>query len=247
MKVAWLTHHLPGGSGGGGLLSHGFAGGAEMVDFDMVAAAPEGVDVVWVSPDRWREALDADRIVVTGTDLLSEEALRTVGERLPLVWVHHEQDRSPGRAFLFGNADPFVCMSDLHADVEAAWCGVRAEVCNGWIDVSSIGPAAKEGHALWAARRHPQKGLLGARMWAARQGVKLRELSDVPRQQVLDEMTVARWFVFLPTRLDACPRTLIEAEAAGCEIVTNGNAGRRQPGDLVEVMSAQRDRFWGWL
>lgn len=247
MRVAWLTHHLPGGPGGDGLLSHGFAGGAEMVDFDMMQAAPDGVDVFAVPPDRWEDALDADRIVLTGTDRLPEQALRTVAERRPLVWVHHQQDRTPGRAYLFAKADPFVCMSDLHADVEASWCGVRGEVCNGWIDVSGIRAGVKGQWGLWAARRHPQKGLLGARMWAARQGVPLRELSDVPRQQVLDEMGEARWFVFLPTRLDACPRTLIEAEAAGCEIVTNGNAGRRQPGDLGEVMAAQRDRFWGWV
>lgn len=247
MRVAWLTHHLPGDRGNPALLSGQFAGGAEISDFDMVAAAPNGVEVSWVGPDRWEEALDADRIVVTGTDLLSEEAMVTVANRAPLVWVHHQQDRSPGRAFLFANADPFVCMSDLHADVEASWCGVRGEVCNGWIDLSDITPAAKGQWGLWAARRHPQKGLLGARMWAAANKVELRELSDVPRRTVLDAMQDARWFVFMPTRLDSCPRTLIEAEAAGCEIVTNGNAGRRLPGPLDEVMAAQRDKFWGWL
>jgi hypothetical protein len=84
-------------------------------------------------------------------------------------------------------------------------------------------------------------------MWASANSVKLLELTDVPRSTVLQAMSEARWFVFLPQRLDACPRTLIEAEAAGCEIVTNHKAGRRQPGPLAEVMAAQRERFWSWV
>jgi hypothetical protein len=78
-------------------------------------------------------------------------------------------------------------------------------------------------------------------------GVPLVELSDVPRAQVLAAMGTARWFVFLPQRLDACPRTLIEAEASGCEIVTNENAGRRRAGPLEQVMAEERDRFWAWV
>jgi len=247
VKVAWLTHHLPGDRGRSGLLRGEFAGGAEMLDWDMVAAAPDGVEVEWVRPDEWQRVFDFQRVVVTGTDLLTEQAMLEVGELRPIVWVHHAQVPSPGRAYLFGMADPFVCMSDLHADHEAVWSGVRGQVCSGWIDVSGIAPGPKGDHALWAARDHAQKGRLAARFWAAQAGVRLVELSDVPRETVLEAMRSARYFVFLPGRLDACPRTLIEAEAAGCEIVTNGNAGRRPAGPLLEVMERQRERFWAWL
>jgi hypothetical protein len=40
---------------------------------------------------------------------------------------------------------------------------------------------------------------------------------------------------------------LIEAEASGCEIVTNENAGRRRAGPLEQVMAEERDRFWAWV
>jgi hypothetical protein len=40
---------------------------------------------------------------------------------------------------------------------------------------------------------------------------------------------------------------LIEAEAAGCEIITNHLAGRRDPGDLREVIAYQAVKFWQWL
>jgi len=247
MRVAWVTHHLPGDRGNPSLLPGDFAGGAEMLDWDMVAAAPDGVTVDWIAPDEWERAFDYDRTVITGTDLLSQQAMLELAELNPLVWVHHEQNRSAARAYLFGMAEPFVCMSDLHAEVEGRWSGVSPEVCNGWIDLSDIVSGVKGEWGLWAARNHPQKGRLAARMWASANRVELRELTDVPRRTVLDAMQDARWFVFLPQRLDACPRTLIEAEAAGCEIVTNHHAGRRQPGPLDEVMAAQRERFWSWM
>lgn len=218
-----------------------------MLDFDMVAAAPAGVTVEWLPPSRWEEAADYDRVVVTGTDLLNDDALRGLAELRPVVWVHHKQMPGEARGYLFGLADPFVCMSDLHADAEAAWTGVMPEVCNGWIDLGDVRPAAKGEWALWAARDHEHKGRAQARAWAAEAGVELRELSNVARAEVLAAMAEARWFVFLPTFLDACPRTLIEAEAAGCEVVTNGLAGRRLPGPLSEVMEEQRERLWGWV
>ncbi|HEY7824736.1 MAG TPA: hypothetical protein VIG24_17985 [Acidimicrobiia bacterium] len=248
MRVAWVTHHLPGERRGRGHLLPGrFAGGAEMTDFEMVAAAPAGVTVDWLPPSRWEDAADYDRVVVTGTDLLGEDALRGLAELRPVVWVHHKQSETEARAQLFGMADPFVCMSDLHAAAESEWTGVSPEVCNGWIDLSDVSPKQKGEWALWAARDHEHKGRAEAREWAAQAGVELRELSSVPRAEVLAAMAEARWFVFLPTFLDACPRTLIEAEASGCEIVTNGLAGRRLPGSLSEVMGGQRDRLWGWV
>ena len=246
MRVAWVTHHLPGDRGNPSLLSGQFAGGAEMLDWDMVAAAPEGVEVTWIEPEEWERAAEFDRTVVTGTDLLSQAAMLGLAKLNPVVWVHHEQQRTMPRQVLFKAAEPFVCMSDLHAEVEASWSGVQPEVCNGWIDLSDIKSGPKRPWALWAARNHPQKGRLAANMWASANHVKLLQLTDVPRSTVLKAMAEARWFVFLPQRLDACPRTLIEAEAAGCEIVTNHNAGRRQPGPLDEVMAAQRERFWSW-
>jgi hypothetical protein len=65
--------------------------------------------------------------------------------------------------------------------------------------------------------------------------------------EVLDAMAAHTYFVFLPKSFDSCPRTLLEAELAGCEIVTNLSAGRRDPGDIREVLLAQPGKFWGWL
>ena len=246
--VAWVTHHVPREIAGRWALP-GAVGGAEMTDAAMIDRRPPGVAIDIVTPDQWERAMDADRVIVTGTDHLSGEAMTRLAERAPLAWVHHAQVRTTERAHLLAAATPLVCMSSMHAALEASWTGAQPLVCHGWIDLDEVpvGTEQRPDAALWAARNHPQKGRIGARIWASKQGVPLTEITDAPRTDVLDAMSRHRWFVFLPKGVDACPRTLIEAEAAGCEIVTNNLAGRREEGDLREVMAAQPDRFWGWL
>lgn len=245
VRVAWVTHHVPQGHSAEWLLPGG-VGGAEMTDAAMISHAPPSVSVDVVLPDYWEQALDYDRVIVTGTDLLSDAALLGLAERKPLVWVHHQQSPSAARQRLFELADPFVTMSDAHCQVEAAWSGVVSEWCHGHIDVD-VEPLPKREAALWSARNHPQKGLLAARIWSRSMDLPLTELTGVPRSQVLSAMAEHEWFVFLPQGFDSCPRTLIEAEYAGCKIHTNSNAGRRDPGPIDEVMAAQAPKFWGWL
>lgn len=244
MNVAWL-HNVVGT--GSALLPGEHAGGGEMADAGMIAHAPAGVTVTRIAASQWEQAFGFDRIVVAATDQLPDDAMRTLAECKPFVWVHHQQQPSAARAHLFRSADPFVCMSDAHAVLEAAWSGARPVWNHGWIDPDDVAPGRKRREALWAARNHPQKGRINARIWAQRNDVPLVELTDVSRETVLAHMAQAQWFVFLPKGFDSCPRTLIEAELAGCEIVTNDLAGRRDPGDIREVLAAQPGKFWGWL
>lgn len=246
MKVAWLTHHVPRDVVDPWMLPGG-VGGAELTDAAMMEQAPTSVSIDVIQPECWEQALDADRIIITGTDLLTDEAMLRLAETSPIVWVHHAQAPSQARQQLFAQAKPFVTMSRLHSELEESWSGVSSEWCHGHIDLTEIPNLEKTEDALWAARNHPQKGLLAARRWARAQGLELTELSGVERSQVLEEMAVHRWFVFLPQGFDSCPRTLIEAQAAGCQIHTNSQAGRIDDGPLEEVMAAQAPKFWSWL
>ena len=246
MKVAWVTHHIPRSDDASWLLPGGL-GGAEMTDAAMMEQAPTSVEIAVITPDKWEEAIDADRVIITGTDLLSDEAMLRLADCSPIVWIHHAQTPSKARQELFARAKPFVTMSRQHSQVEAAWSGVASEWCHGHIDLGEIKPAEKTKDALWAARNHPQKGLLAARRWARANDLELTELSGVERSQVLQEMAVHDYFVFLPQGFDSCPRTLIEAEAAGCWIQTNHQAGRIDDGPIEEVMAAQAPKFWSWL
>lgn len=252
--VAWITHHLPVDTGvvRAGLLPGRFAGGGEMTTAAMLASTPMPVTVF--SPDRWVEALSADRIIVGGTDFLSDEAMVALAARCPMVWVHHKQTPTPGRKALLEAASPLVCMSDLHAAAELSWLDRdSAEVCSGWLDPGEVPEGARRrSGALWAARNHPQKGAAEARVWARGEGVHLTEVTDAPRSFVLEQMARHETFVFLPTELDACPRTVIEAGLAGCRLVVNDNVGRVPVWDqgraaISEHLQAQPGRFWGWV
>lgn len=244
MNVAWIHNTVGTGSA---LLPGEYAGGGEMADAGMIAHAPGDVTVTRFAASQWEQALGCDRIIVAATDQLTPQAMDALAARKPVVWVHHMQQPTAARARLFAAADPFVCMSREHAALESGWSGAPAVWNHGWIDPDDVAPGDKADRALWAARNHPQKGLIGARIWAHTHGVELTEITDAPRADVLAAMAVHRWFVFLPKGFDSCPRTLIEAELAGCEIVTNDLTGRRDPGDIREVLTAQPDKFWGWL
>lgn len=240
-RVAWIHNTPPKVEG---LLPGEFAGGGEMADAGMIGQAPDHLDITRIPAADWETALEFDRIVVAATDQLSDQAMRALAKRSPIVWIHHQQQPSEARATLFAAADPFLCMSEFHAEIESRWTGLRPGWNHGWIDPCDVIPAKKTADALWAARNHPQKGLINARLWAAREGRALTEITNAPRQVVLDAMSIHRAFVFLPKGVDSCPRTLIEAELAGCQIVTNNNCGRRDPGDISEVLFEQPRKFW---
>ena len=97
---------------------------------------------------------------------------------------------------------------------------------------------------------HPQKGPAEAKDWADSQGIPLIMLWDKPRQEVLNAMSYAQHFVFLPTGFDAEPRALIEAVLSGCEVHTNELAGLtsipnwRDPETLTELITEAKDLFW---
>ena len=98
MKVAWVTHHIPKVEDRPSALLPGkYAGGAERNNDYMVGAAPAHVEVQWIGPDEWDHALDRsfDRIVVTGTDLLDEQAIGTLAAYRPIVWIQHHQHGHP--------------------------------------------------------------------------------------------------------------------------------------------------------
>lgn len=249
-RIAWVTHHLVKDEPRDSALLPGlYAGGAEINDAVMRSHAPADVEITVIGPDDWRNALNFERIVITGTDRLSDEALVTLAERCPLVWIQHAQHQTPAKAHLFQRADRFVTMSALHMAHEAAWTG-RADtfVHSPVWDTSEVNRAPKEPVALWAARNHPAKGRINARIIAERMAVPLIELTNVSREVVLEHMSRAQWFIHWPKEFDACPRTVIEATLAGCEVITNPRlVGRLEPGNPIEVLQAQPPKFWAMV
>ena len=240
--IAWISHHLPGPDGF-------LVGGAEMSDAVLLADPP--VDVTVFGPNNWEGALDFDQIVITGTDLLDPFAMTQLAKKKPAVMVHHEQTRSESRANLINNSKVFIARTPRHLEIELSWTKPKN---SSWVlsplDLKEFQVKPKLDFALWAARWHAQKGPDEAVKWAEERNIKLLMLRDKPRSEVLEAMSIAKYFVFLPTGFDAEPRAVIEAVMSGCEVHTNELAGItsvpnwNRPEVLGELVAKSKQLFW---
>jgi len=226
-RVAWLTHHLAvDDTGGGKWLPGRFRGGAEMSDWEYQQAAPEGVGIDIFGPDDWEQALAYDRIVITGTDQLSDTAMIELSQKNPMVFLHHEQTESGARQVLLNAADPLVVHTPAHLHLELNWVEpVSVGMVLSHFDTSECREMTKQPFALWAARNHPLKGLNQARLWAHGAGFPLVILHDHSRADVLEFMSRAEAFVHLPLCFESEGRAVMEAVLSGCRVQTNQNVG----------------------
>ena len=254
-QIAWLTHHLPvDDTGGGTWLPGRFRGGAEMSDWEYQQAAPEGVSIDVFSPDQWESCLGYDRIVITGTDQLSEVAMIELAHRRPMVFLHHEQTESPGRQVLLDAAFPMVVHTPAHLHLELQW--VEPEYTGlvlSHFDTSECREVKKQPFALWAARNHPLKGLNQARVWAHGAGFPLVVMHDHERSDVLEFMSRAEAFVHLPLCFESEGRAVMEAVLSGCRVQANTNVGItsvdrwHDKGYLKYLVDSAGEQFWDFV
>lgn len=252
MRVAWVSHQFAGPDDAPkrrGLLPGRFAGGAEMSTEEMIAAAPADVDVVrFRLPGAVPDLSGFERVVVGATEHLTAALADRLAESSPVYWVRSVQ--SPWLAPYFERARMLIWPSEGCARWHE-WSRTPYQICPAPMDVSVIPrDVPKEDHALWAGRDIGHKGRDAARSYAASQGWRLVEITDAPRETVLEAMGRARWFVHLPQGVfDPCPRAVIEAEIAGCEIVTNDLCGRVPVSGadaVADFVSGAAERFWQW-
>jgi hypothetical protein len=220
-----------------------------MTDQALLADAPAEVTII--RPEDWKQALEFDTIVITGTDLLSPFAMTQLARREPIVAIHHLQTRTEERAELLSSASTLICRTPRHLELELEWTTPKQ---TDWVlsplDVSQLSVKPKENFALWAARMHPQKGPVEAQAWAEQKGISLVMMYDKPRAEVLETMSRASDFVFLPTGFDAEPRVVIEAVLSGCQVHTNELAGItsvpnwRDPDKLRALVTQAKQQFW---
>lgn len=242
MKLLWVSHHLPSVTQEGSEWLQGeYRGGAEMSDAEYFAAAPDWVDVWRVHPDQLVgvDVREFDRVLITGTDCLTELQMQYLALFKPMVFVHHAQTRTAGRMVLLQQAAPFVCHTPAHLAVEREWC----DLSDARFVLSALNPdecwiEQKERFALWAARNHPLKGRNQAALWATQNGLPFLHVSDVPRDEVLALMAAAEWFVHLPLAFESECRSVMEAVLSGCKVHAN---------DLVGITSFDQWQDAGWL
>ena len=254
-RIAWLTHHLPvDDTGGGKWLPGRFRGGAEMSDWEYQQAAPEGVAIDVFAPDQWEACLNYDRIVITGTDQLSDVAMIELAHRQPMVFLHHEQTESGARQVLLNAAWPMVVHTPAHLHLELQW--VEPEYTGlvlSHFDTSECREVKKQPFALWAARNHPLKGLNQARVWAHGAGFPLVALHDRPRSEVLEFMSRAEAFVHLPLCFESEGRAVMEAILSGCRVQSNINVGItsvqgwHDKAYMKDLIDSAGEQFWDFV
>lgn len=213
--------------------------------------APPWAEIELIPATEWERALGAERIVITGTDQLSEQAMVTLADENPMVFLHHEQTESPGRFALLNAADPLVVHTPAHMELELSWCEPRSvELVLSHFDTTECVNKEKKNFALWAARNHPLKGLQQAKVWAYNFGIDLLAVSTLPREEVLVLMSQAEWFVHLPLNFESEGRAVMEAVLSGCQIHTSRNVGITSvegwddPSRLRELVDNAGVHFW---
>lgn len=233
--VGWFTHHTTRDTNSSvkpseGLFSGAYAGGAEMSDEAYRAFCPDDVRISIVTPSSFNpaERLKYDRVVVTGTDQFDEYQLEALAGMVDVVLLHHAQTRSQSRKDLIEAAETLVVHTPAHEALESEWVTPQ-RVCQilSWFDTNLIPPAhaVKKHGAVWAARRHPLKGELASRMWAANNDLPFVAISDASRETVLEALAEYEWFVHLPLAFESECRTAMEAVLAGCNMKLNENVG----------------------
>lgn len=251
MRVAFVTHQLPDGRNdhGPGLLQGRYAGGAEMSTEELLAQAPEDFEVTVFRPELGvPDARQFDQVVVGATERLSDDDMAYLASWQPVMWVRSPQ---PRRAAQLLSAASVLVMPSPEMVAWHEWVGRDIRVCPAPMDTSLIPRGVKkEGFALWAGRDHPLKGKWDAIAWAMESGMRIVTLTNQPREMVLEHMGRASVFVHLPHNHDPCPRTVIEAEIAGCDIVVNDNVGRvpvRGADEVAAYVEGAAERFWEWV
>lgn len=265
MKIGWYTHHLEReqkplsdtvtgleSASGDGLFQGRFAGGAEMSDYEYKQAAPDGYDIFDVSGSDWIEPDEFDSVVVTGTESFSDQQLLRLAEFDPFVFVHHLQTPRASLQTLINNARIFVTHTPAHMTKELTWTNPKqtGQVLS-YFDTSVIkADENKERLALWAGRNHPLKGELAAWTWASKMEIPFIPMSNKPREEVLQAMSYAEYFVHLPLAFESECRAVMEAVLSGCKIVTNENVGItsvedwEDPDALRNMIDKAGHTFW---
>ena len=229
MKVAWLAdvYEVP--------------GGAELTQAELRAAAPRDVEIVDVRPDRLDALAGCDVACLHNSSSYPVETMQALAE-IPTLRYWHDLawDGGPLVRWAAEHATS-VFTSPLHRDRFPHPVAGERHLIPPALDLRRFAPDGRKRSrgACWlGSGQHVGKGLLLAQEWAEANepvdfwgGVTLEETShvrvkgSVPHEHVPTILRLYQRFVFLPTHTEPFGRAVVEAWAAGCELIVNRNVG----------------------
>ena len=230
-------------------------GGAELTQAEFRAAAPDDVEIVDCQPGQIE---DCDRYVVHNCVTYDLEDLQRLDGK-PVVKYWHDVGpwlQDGVKDWLIENALS-ICCSPLQAD----YMQLQALVIPPPVDLDRFMDAAsrmnggRKGAVCVASWRNAGKGQRKAMEWAEENGgldiygggyLAPPGSREIAYEGMPALMARYQTFVFLPTVIEPFGRTVAEAWAAGCEIVTNGLVGARYwLEENPDALDTAAEDFWG--
>lgn len=211
-----------------------YIGGAELTQRDFKAGAPEGVEIIDCFPGEVVEGLDY-YVAHNITDFIPAH----FPELKRVTWYHHDLScyiDPEVRALLHKQAKHIFC-SPMHREKY----GLDGECIPPFIDLQALKPPRqskrrRKGTCSIAQWRGPTKGAGLVEKWAAENGPvdvygppyfapDLDYKGELEPRQVVNKLWEYQTFVFLPIAPEPFCRTVAEAWAAGCDVITNRLVG----------------------
>jgi hypothetical protein len=242
MRVGWLVDHA------------GMIGGAELTQQEFRDAAPDQVDIIDCRPG---EIENCDLYVVQNCVQYDADDINKV-TRKPTVKYWHDvgPHLKPGVMDALKPARHICC-----SPIQAEHMGITATYIPPPVDLSRFEAAAanmnggRSGTVSVGSWRNYGKAAHKAAEWAQANGASIDFFGDgmfrpqgsegVPYDQMPELLARYERFVFLPMVLEPFGRLVVEAWAAGCEVITNNLAGARywieHDPDAIDTAAAD---FW---
>jgi glycosyltransferase involved in cell wall biosynthesis len=255
MKVAWLAD------------AYEPPGGAELTQAEFRAAAPAEIEVVACGPGELDQVAACDVICLHNCVSYPAATIDALEGRPVLRYWHDlAREGGPGDPALTRWAVEHaanVFTSPLHRERFPHELAADGHVIPPAIDLARFRAAGKRrprGACWLGSAMHAGKGLVQAFEWAEENeavdfwGVlpfqppdspRINVKGPVPPEHVPNILRLYRRFVFLPTTTEPCGRAVIEAWAAGCELIVNGNVGAVHWVEHPEGLEAAALDFWG--
>lgn len=241
MKLGWI-HENP-----------TYLGGAEMNRKALWAGRPDWVERDNDDPDAWVvfNCVGFDIRLIPRIE--DKPVIKVVADR----WPHGDAQL---RSWFMRHSRLMVLVSPLLLD----WLPEQPQCPIGFapsvVDIDAFQSARqieREG-AVWLGRMWQGKGIRNAQAWEQKTGRELDYYGFGPEsdevqnykgvvepEDVPNVLGRYQTFVHLPSEPDACPRTVIEAWAAGCQLIINRNVGAvwwlKNDTDALEHAT---ERFW---
>lgn len=166
---------------------------------------------------------------------MSEDQMKHYFERFPFLQGGEEHGPGPQNIVLSSVFDDkfFVRIKQLRAESEG-------KERKGWIVLGSTS---------WV------KGATPSEQWCKENGLDYEVVWNLPYDELLQKLSAAEGFVYLPVGKDTCPRMVIEAKLLGCKLHTNELVQHMKEEwfdtdellHIEEYLYGSRDLFWRTL